>query len=821
VIYFCCTPRRRTAILAHPTENGIDFLEISDDEQTLFVHFLKNLAPGVLSPNNMRIEGGERITNVKVTTVTPEADPKILDVAVNAPGDFSTYTLRLVKSSTDATAPGGFDPESSAVDFSFKVECPNDFDCKTLRACPPEPREEPEINYLAKDYASFRQLMLDRMAALMPQWSERNPADSGIALVELMAYVGDSLSYQQDAIATEAYLGTARRRVSVRRHARLVDYFMHDGCNARVWIQITVNSDNVVLKTGTQILTQVPEAPKRIPPNTSAYDLVLAKQPVIFETMEDATLWIDHNEMHFYTYGGLECCLSRGATRATLVGKLTNLQKGTVLIFEEVLGPDTGLSKDANPAHRHAVRLTNVTFTQDPIGGEFEESPNANAVNITEIEWASEDALPFPLCISAVTDKQHGHQYNANVSVARGNMVLADHGITLPRPEPLGVVPDSSLNRVGAMISDRCHPQDPDPIPARFNPKLAEAPLTFAAPYDMTTSARAVMQTAPQDALPALTLTSVFKAAPPNPWTPLRDLLNSEPSDTEFVVEVERDGTASLRFGDNTHGLRPAAGTSFNASYRVGNGTAGNVGADSLMHIVSDNGGIDTVRNPLAAVGGVEPEGIEEVRQRAPYAYRTQERAVTPDDYARVTERNAQVQRAAASFRWTGSWRTVFVTVDRLGGVPVDAPFEEKIVHYLDRYRMAVHDVDVDAPRFVSLEIEMLICVKPDYFRSDVKQALLELFSNRILPDGRRGVFHPDNFTFGQPVYLSKLYAVAQSAAGADSVQITKFQRQGNAASDATASGVLEIGRLEIARCDNDPNFPERGVFRLTLRGGK
>ncbi len=816
MIYFCCTPRRRTAILAHPTENGIDFLEVSDDERTLFVHFLKDLAPNALGMNNFRVEGGERIPNVKVGSVTPEADAKILDLAVNAPGDFSTYTLRLVKSATDAATPNGFDPQSSAVEFSFKVECPSDFDCKPVRECPPEPRGEPEINYLAKDYASFRQLMLDRMAVLMPQWRERNPADMGIALVELLAYVGDHLSYQQDAIATEAYLGTARRRASARRHARLVDYFMHDGCNARSWIHFSVNSDGVTVPKRTQIFTQVADAPKRIPPNTRAYDLGLAQNPIVFETMEDATLFQAHNELHFYTYGALECCLPQGATRAALVGNLANLQKGAVLILEEVLGPETGLPEDANPAHRHAVRLTDVAFAQDPLGGEFENPPNANAVDVTEIEWASDDALPFPLCISS----KIGTREIPNVSVARGNIVLADHGLSPPQPESLGVVPDVSLYRVGATVGDRCEPQDRDPIPPRFNPKLANAPLTFAALYDATASARAALQSSPQDALPALALTSVLNAQTKH-WTPLRDLLNSEPSDTEFVVEVERDGDAFLRFGDGTHGLRPDPGASFIASYRVGNGAAGNVGADSLVHIVSSDSGIDAVRNPLAAVGGVEPESIEGARQRAPYAFRKQERAVTPDDYARVTQRNTEVQRAAATFRWTGSWRTVFVTADRFGGLKADAPFEEKIVRYLDRYRMAGHDVEVDAPRFVSLEIELLVCVKPDYFRAQVKQALLEIFSNRILPDGRLGVFHPDNFTFGQPAYLSALYTAAQLVAGVDSVQIKKFQRQGNDATDARDSGVLEIGRLEIARCDNDPNFPERGVFRLTMQGGK
>ena len=99
-------------------------------------------------------------------------------------------------------------------------------------------RTQPEINYLAKDYASFRQLILDRLALVMPRWQETHVPDLGIALVELLAYVGDYLSYYQDAVATEAYLGTARQRISVRRHVRLVDYAMHEGCNARAWVTV-------------------------------------------------------------------------------------------------------------------------------------------------------------------------------------------------------------------------------------------------------------------------------------------------------------------------------------------------------------------------------------------------------------------------------------------------------------------------------------------------------------------------------------------------------------------------------------------------------
>ena len=117
----------------------------------------------------------------------------------------------------------------------------------------------------------------------------------------------------------------------------------------------------------------------------------------------------------------------------------------------------------------------------------------------------------------------------------------------------------------------------------------------------------------------------------------------------------------------------------------------------------------------------------------------------------------------------------------------------------------------------------MTVCVLPDYFRGHVKAALLEVFSSRVLPDGRKGVFHPDNFTFGQPVYLSPFYAAAMAVEGVSFVQITLFQRQDRPDPQqvALANGKLEMGRMEIARIDNDPSFPEHGVFRLTMEGGK
>jgi predicted phage baseplate assembly protein len=223
----------------------------------------------------------------------------------------------------------------------------------------------------------------------------------------------------------------------------------------------------------------------------------------------------------------------------------------------------------------------------------------------------------------------------------------------------------------------------------------------------------------------------------------------------------------------------------------------------------------------MPACGGREPETMEQARQYGPAAFRVNLRAVTPEDYARVAEQHPEVQRAAATLRWTGSWHTVFLTVDRLGGRPVDADFADELRRFLEPYRMAGHDVEIDGPQFVALELEMAVCVAPGYFRSDVEAALLDVFSSRTRLDGTRGFFHQDNFTFGQPVYLSALYAAAQPVAGVAFVEITTLRRLGGLKPEVPPSGVLEIGRLEIARLDHDPNFPDRGVLTIRARGGR
>ena len=807
-LYRCADERRRERIAADPTINGIDYLEVSANQRTLEVHFVNDLpqAPFDLKKNNVVIEGGTRVRNPRVVEPVTSTG-NVLTITVEEPGDFSTYRLRLIKSPTNRSVPpDGFDRQLSETEFSFKVECPNDFDCEEDRPHPEPAASVPQIDYLAKDYASFRQLMLDRLAVIMPDWRERNPADLGIVLVELLAHAADHLSYYQDAVATEAYLGTARRRVSVRRHARLLNYPMHDGCNARAWVQVLVQGapdEGISWENRPRFLTSrgTPEARRRG-----------SARSEVFEPLHDPTLYPAHDEMAFYTWGDEECYLPAGATRATLCrrnagGLVERLSRGDVLIFEEIKGPASGRPEDADPLHRHAVRLTEVRFDEDPLVLERDACPvpsgaseATQAARVAEITWAPEDALPFPLCLSTVIDNEQVR----DISVARGNVVLTDHGLTVTGEDPY---------------------RFPEDGPYRLT--LREGPLTQQGhvydrhnelvPFDPEAPAEAALRWEMGDVQPAVEL--IEEGNEDRPWRPQRDLLGSDRFANEFVVETENDGRTFLRFGVPPLGRVPTG--SLDAVYRIGNGRSGNVGAETITHVVTDVDGIVGVRNPLPARGGRDPEPLEQVRLYAPQAFRVQERAVTEADYAAVAQRHPEVQRAAATRRWSGSWHTWYVTVDRKGGLPVDTDFKERLCGFLGRFRLAGYDLEIEAPRFASLDVALRVCVEAGYLRSNVKRALLgEAFSNADLPGGRRGFFHPDNCTFGQPVYLSQVVTAAMAVPGVRWVEPVRFKRWGERARGELEAGRITFDRLEIARLDNDPNAPENGKIEFDMQGG-
>ena len=859
-----CEDERRSGDVRTPSHplNGIDFVEyrrdpaaMPDRRHRLEVTFLKIPAAALSAgPEPYAVIGGIRVVGIRVLSAEADpGEPRRLIVFLDREGDYSTYVLQ----ADDAS----LDPELSQARFGFKASCPSDLDCRQRVDCPPETLAEPALDYMAKDYQSFRRLMLDLLPERNPGWTERLAADLGITLVELFAYAGDYLSYQQDAVATEGYLDTCLHRISAARHARLVDYRMHQGRNAFTFVHFAAQSGtDGIVPAGAKLLTRVgsalrgePAPPGTVIPSTAADfdgDPALA-DATVFETTARIRVVDRHNALFVHAWGNAECCLAKGTREAYLYGLPATgaspsafrpeLRAGDYLLLEEVRSPITGLPADADAKRRQVVRLTAVEDTVDPayrrvfVGRTLtpRSSPGQQPLRLQRVVWGEEDALAFPLCLSAETPEAGRI---APVSLARGNVAPADHGRTVVRELP---PPDAGAGRW--------------PLPSLALPDapLTHQPMPAAATYaedGRLIQGRHDLDRDVREGLPAVVLSLEFPGGEEERWEPVPHLLDSGPYAQHFVAEMDDGGAASLRFGDDQYGRRPLGAERATARYRIGNGRAGNIGSGALVHIVAPTAAeltdpanpgagpepfaaIADIEQPVPARLGTDPETIEQVRQLAPEAFRAvQYRAVTEADWQEAALRLHSVAAAKARFRWTGSWHTVFVAVHpreaddlvRLpgGGAALTPAFRAAVTAHLRRFKLAGYDLAVRAARYVPLEIAIEVCVGPGHFRGDVLEAVGEALSNRAFPDGTRGFFHPLAFGFGEPVYLSRLYAAVEAIAGVDSARVTLFKRYWEVERDELDRGVIETGAMEIARLDNDPSSPENGVLHLSAVGG-
>ncbi len=148
-------------------------------------------------------------------------------------------------------------------------------------------------------------------------------------------------------------------------------------------------------------------------------------------------------------------------------------------------------------------------------------------------------------------------------------------------------------------------------------------------------------------------------------------------------------------------------------------------------------------------------------------------------DYESIADRNQLIDRSVANLRWTGSWYTVFVAVEPKGAGKLTSDLEDDLIRDGNRYRLAGQDLEIDTPEYLSLEIALNICVDLNYFRANVLKGLMQVLGSQSLPDGTKGIFYPDNLSFGQTVYLSPILAAARSVAGVTAVEATVFQPQG------------------------------------------
>ncbi|HEY1880022.1 MAG TPA: hypothetical protein VGG68_08830 [Caulobacteraceae bacterium] len=780
-------PRDRILQVATSTSyNGVDFVEVTAT-RTLVVHFLNTVA--VADPSlTAQITGGDSVPSVPLAPVTAadwssdaEGRP-LLSLTALVDGDFSDYRLTI-------TAPK-LDLILDSTEFSFKATCPSPFDCAPgpLDCLPPN-IQPPPIDYLSRDFQSFRAALLAYSSLAYPEWVERSEADFGLVMAEILAQLGDELSYLQDRVAAEATLPTATLRRSLVSLARLVDYEPQPALSASTMLLCGVGGVGT-LAAGTAVSALSPDG--TVVPYAIGEGIVDASHYPVSDKWNYpiAPYWFDDSEQ----------CWPAGATDLWVQGHGYGFTAGQVLLIQTDL-PSESL--------RQIVHLTQAGVeTVDPI---FLTSGLPTPV--THLVWGMGEALVRAL--------------DLNCTSVGGNLLPATQGQKFAETfaiSPAASLPDAvlAIARLGPN-SGACEPRWVYRYP------LGQGPLAWAPP--------SIPGQAPT---PQIILDQILPA--PATWSFATTLLESLETDTDFTVDpvawqvIARSGTNqpmqwdivgdagdTVRFGDNVFGQAPALDAVFTVIYRTGLGAGGNVARDSI-NLVAPGGPalLASVRNPFAVTNGADQESASHIERMAPQAFQAvQYRAVTAADYEAAAETLPWVEKAGTSFRWTGSWMTVFTAVDPRGGSVISVDEEISLVELLNRYRLAGYESYAPPPDYLSIDLIIEVCVQTGWLDGDVEESVLNVLGSSTRPHDAAGFFFADRFTFGTPLYRSRLEAAIQGAEGVLGVKSITYRQRGAFTDYRDLPEAITPAPSQILRIDNDPSWPERGVIKVVAEGGR
>lgn len=790
------------------------------------------LARGIFPiTGGVRRRAGAAAGQVQVTAVAATAAANVLNLTVAPVGDYSTYRIAAVHPSMDAL------PALCEVRFKFRPGCFST-ECAPCAAPGRAAAQPAAIDYLAKDYESFRHTLIAAMSRRVPGWTPSSEADLDQTLIELLSAAGDELSDFQDRVMNEAYLGTSRKRVSLARHARLVDYHIHQGNQASTWLVLELASGSA----------------GNLPAGVVAWAGGANRGPdsQVFVT-RDAVVPVHYllNAMRLYTWSGAQPALEAGATHADLaLAETTQVAADTVrdlicnghvtrLLVEEALNPATGFAAGSDPRKRQLLRLRACGAGMAEPGAESIRDPLTGRW-LVRVRWLDEDRLRFNYC--GLIDCPPPVGRVDGVSLFHGNLVRASHGT----PRRVRFL-DPGANLAGPddfhYVSTR--PGDDETDEPGANPCCKDSRAGGSpgggALCRLPDALLAYRDTPPGGEVPPRSTLAVRVADDGivDGWDERISLVQSgsgaEDGD-HFVVETDEERVSVIRFGHEGHGRDLPENAIVSCDYQFGEPLAGNVGADTVVHLDRHDVAFPawaagermvfqallasaSVWNPFDVSDARAPESAAEVIRIAPEAFRFRQlRAVTLEDYVRRAEEVEGVARAAASYAWTGSWRTVRITLDPRGTSELGAALRDRVAAYLESVRLIGEDLEIRAPRYVPLDVRLAVCASPGFWPQDVAAALREEFSDGFTADGRPAFFNPDRFTFGQPLHASEIAGRAQAVTGVEHVMSLTMKRWNDPA--AASDAMVGLRPDEIILVEGDPDNAERGFIDIGVFGG-
>jgi hypothetical protein len=743
---------------------GIRFLSIELDQSpaavvkaTVTAHL--NQQAGSLTADHVLVHGGRRLP---VPPHEVEIGTQTVILRFRDYGDHSPYTVEL----TDG---GGapLHPFFASAEFSFTIDCEVG-DCR-------DPGEEarraatqpPTVDLLTKDYDGFVSLLSDWVKVRNPAIADLSRASFERVLLDLLAWMGDMLSYHQDRVAGEAFIETASQRFSLRQHALLLGSRLDDG-----------RGPTTVLCVDPQTTGFVP-AGLEVRTHTS-----LDEVPVTFTVTARMRVRAENVGLVPAAFpGAVDAELPAGSTELLLYGHDAQLAAGDRLALVQ------GSFAQVVTLSETPSRLEAPGWVADPADA-FDPATDPPAL-VTRVRWSeplAQTLRPWadpPLTLRAnLVDAAYGTPRRAVAGVAPRRGELA-----LPITPRTSIVVNQQLRALRVPESPVVHDDGVPAVDVRISREewTRVEHLHASRSYDLHYTAEADEEGAV--------------------WLRFGDGVKGR--------EVQLDA-----------GGRPLA--EIESAYRIGDPVTGNVGLGTLVEIVRPVTGSDellalealgavTVTNVLPATGGRPPHTQARSREELPASLRhgPLQRAVALADYATVAMDVAGVGRATARAAG-GLFNTVMVLVDPAGAEDLDEGLRAAVHAQLDRLRMTGREHVVLAAEYVALEVSLLLCAQPGFEHSRVR--------DRVLADlrpgsaDRPGYFHPDRLSFGDSVRLGDLIAFVQGIAGVRSVTPVVF-RELNDTTGPAVRDVIALGGTNVARLDADPSYPENGTLDVRVIG--
>lgn len=248
-------------------------------------------------------------------------------------------------------------------------------------------------------------------------------------------------------------------------------------------------------------------------------------------------------------------------------------------------------------------------------------------------------------------------------------------------------------------------------------------------------------------------------------WTKVRDFLSSLPADMDYITRTDEYNNTTIQFGNGTSGLIPPKDSLVVATYRVGGGTIGNVGINTITEFTtSDIAGVSLTNPEIPYQYGEDVEDIEHAKLVAPKYYRSTEKAVTCKDFEDIALAQTGVSKACAveTFNAHGDLN-IFIVPTYYDTVPTQ--LRDSIISAFNGVKIVNINPIILDPVYKDFSIEVNVIAYSNYLNSEIKAKVESMLLD---------AFAKGYIEFGEDIYVASIYKEIMSIEGIRNASIAK-----------------------------------------------